>query len=91
MHIDSLQSKEDMKKSESQVVDVSLTMESNEEENYYTNILQEEYNKEPCASEDLVAYDKFVDNMGGEFTSSFFVGDFQITVKGIDFAKGDEK
>ena len=89
MHIDSLQSKEDMKKSESQVVDVSLTMESNEEEHSFTNILPIEYDEEPCTTEDPVSHHQVVDRVWEVFTSSFFMGDFQITAKGIYFGEGD--
>ena len=73
MDIDSLQSTEEVKQSESQVVNVSVTMESNEEENACTNLLQEENDEELCKNKYPVAPDKVVNSVGGEFTSSFFV------------------
>ena len=63
MHIDSLQSKEDVKKSESWVVDVSITMESNEKEHSFTNILPIEDDEEPWTTEDPVSHHQVVDRV----------------------------
>ena len=59
-------------------------MDSNEEDRAFTNILQEEDEEEPCATESLATHPQVVGSVGGEFTSSFFVGDFHIISKGIE-------
>ena len=45
---------------------------------------------EPCTTEDPIAHDQVFDSMGGEFTSSFFVGDFHITTKDVGSCEGGE-
>ena len=84
------QENEEVKQNKSQDVVVSLMVESNEEENDGRIILQEKYDEEPYAVEDSTSHHQVVGSVRGEFTSNFFVIDFQITAKGIDFSKVGE-